>query len=266
MKKLNSITLILLGFLMLSCSSKKNNTHNFDSLEDYNLKGDVQSVEYTSYSFDMYSGEKFVNSNYVYEFNTNGLITKQSFFDSNGGAMQYILFSYDSNNNLIKQEGYQNNEKIYFSEYEYSDGLQTYTNFFDGDGSLQHSLSYKSDGESIIESTDPSGSITKYVWNGDKLAKLEYWNDQNNLMFTQEYNNDALLLKITNNYAVIDYTYNEHNDISVYRSTAQQPEVEDEYYNFEYEYDSHNNFIKQTEYKKGVDAPVSIVERVITYR
>lgn len=264
-KSLAHFSLLLITLLISSCSSSESRIRT-TSLENYNLKGNIESIEVISY-VETPEGEKINTSSYIYEFNQGGMVTKQTYLDEMGSIMRYIIYSYDSDNNPIEENSFDiDNNLVARTTHKYSNGIISLTNFYNEDGVIEHNLAYKNDGVNITESTDPSGCTTKYYWKSGRIAKDEYITEQNDTLAVNTYNEKGAILVMSNPYVSSQYKYNKNDDPISLEVKEKNGGTYDDSYTFEYEYDANQNYTKMIERKKGIENPTNIIERTIIYR
>ncbi len=151
----NTISLILLLFLMLSCATQKSTFNIF--------KGNVESVEIQTYAFDELTNEKRFFSHYKYFFNEERRLIKANKYNTENGMLKgKRLYKYDKN-------GHQESEF-----YVLIDGIlkgQTSTCKYDENGNFSEIYRYNPD------SSLRNRIVLKYDEKGNQTEALNYTPD-----------------------------------------------------------------------------------------
>jgi len=280
--KIKKNLLIILPFLMcISCTPKKVVEND---LEEMGLKGRVKILKIDNYVVGYKFGvlvkrEQRANMHpnlpeQYYVFNKEGKIIEK--FRQYLDYEEKTVNAYDDQGNLI-QENVLDNKKG-----EYAKHYTKYTNKYDINNNLIETTSYQ--GDSILERI-----ITSYSKNGDKLVKTKYSGDgehketdeyQYNFWgyytkykipwygYIREYNKYGKHIRYIdyNGYKVTN-EYDQNGNISNYISSGGNNGLY--HVNFQYNYDTCNNFVKKSTFTKWNKAtnfdPGSVEIREISY-
>lgn len=284
MKKKNIYRQLFTLFGLLLLLIQIGGCNKYNALFQHNLKGKVKSVEVISYGVWYDEGEVPIKD-------------KDDIEDK-------VFTTYDKKGNLLSatsNDGYQtnrttNNKKLIIDEYayEYEDGVKRKRISYRKMGFPSKTLIYKDEvliGETTYYSEDRKlfigitkdinetiegieilkfknkniieKSVTRlekfnkeyislYDSKTNKVIKYIDTNDKNTIECSFIYDESGLVTKSING------LFDEHIGITL-------GDGYDHAYNYKYEYDKMNNWIKCTVYQEGEDEPVLFKERTITY-
>lgn len=263
-------------FSLLSCA----NSGKLTSLDEFNLKGNVSSIKVITYEAESKFGEIVkgdidYSGNYQYEFNDNKMTTVKTTFDRRGNIDGKDIYAYNNNNGLTTVSTYDSDGdldgKIIF---EYIDNILVSQNFYDADGELENKIEFENNGKNITKGkyvkSENDFSYWTNTWNGDILVESIGYNKDGGIESKSTYTRDGKLSKISLDSFEISLKYNDSKDIISYIN-AEPSDITSFFYNegktyyCEYEYDSHDNWVKRTSYLGETRIPDKIVERNIVY-
>ncbi|MBR9861558.1 hypothetical protein GYB22_12605 [bacterium] len=282
--QLKSIQLLLVLFVIASCSSKKNKT--ITDLEEMNLKGQVKSLQEQMYegveeAGRIMPGEAMsgLGSSAEYLFNPKGYLSFERQVISAVSTMEY-RYEYDNADRLNKKVMMDDNDKVVqFWLYEYSDdGYLIKRVRYDDHSNKEMIMSQTQDekgrvkqqfakgitqniNQSWIYSYDNQGNLAHRFWIDSTKAyalkrdeKMSY-NQEGDLMQKEFYIDGSLDFKV-------DYEYNDRGFVS----KEVEKNVEGEVLAtriFRYSYDEKGNWLSKAVERDG--DPITVTIRKITY-
>ncbi len=269
--------------------------------EQMNLKGSVKSIHEISYQaviklgkiqkgekkrenkndtdFDLVFDEKGnrLEENYynpdgtlsvkhIYHYNEKGNIEDENYYDSDWTLLKWVTYTYSEEGNLSENRTYGNDYLFSLSRYSY-----------DEKGNKIEQINYKLDNGILFwdfhyDSTTFYKFTFKYNEKGDMIETNSYDTDGNlNYTITSTYDNNGNTIAEawygSNGNIWTKKTYNEKGNETEYCSYDSKGNVAWKY-TYVYEYDSQENWTKQTEFKQyppALDKPTYILERKIEY-
>lgn len=242
------------------------NSEKFHSkdLNDLKLYGSIQTIVETSYEAKITPNGKpelgkiaspSWQKNNRKEFDKNGKLVESKVYKLDGSIKNTIRYEHDKNQQLIKEHTFMANGDLLYTKtfiYNEMDKISRIQMVNSEHKILaEWILTYDQDGKKIEEDQyfpDRSEkpvirSIFKYDENGNKIQEHMY-NPEDRLIvrWLSKYDGENRLIE--ENYYYSDGSLNSKE-------------------NYEYEYDSHGNWIKQIVYEN--DNPKFIIERTISY-
>ena len=263
-------SIIFLGIILLSlfsCSDSKLGQET--DLKKYHLKGDVIFVsENDGKSFKLFNEFGMETRRFCGEERDNWFWDINSFFDKNkikntidesvyNGLTNKSVYeyTYNSNDNLeqLLLKDISNGSNIFTEKYKYDLNGNLINKI--NDGSISHSE------EIFFYSNKLDSSINIVKYQKDITTYINYFNNEDNRIRSQEYSDNRKLLRVN------DYKYNENNDVSEeiytdYSTNENNPTITKTTY--EYNYDKKGNWIQ----RRGVnsDGSTEITNRTIIYK
>ncbi|MBB6612285.1 hypothetical protein H7F15_14640 [Pontibacter sp. Tf4] len=107
----------------------------------------------------------------VIEYNAKGYVSKVTETDSEDGTEYTVVFTYDSNNNLVKEESFEDGESDGYYTYEYSNGMLSKIKSYSG-GELNYTetLTYDSN-KKITKISDDEGYVMNFTYSGNNVSE-----------------------------------------------------------------------------------------------
>lgn len=288
-----TISLVLISFMyILGCSKEKPKEfpYNKSDLEKMKLRGKVKTCREYSYKANSSFGkiskgerqyEEGLEDGDFYTFNTNGFINERIEYDIKDDIKEKNTYIYDENEKLIETKRYYSDKKsLYLLIYKYDEkGFLVERTLYNSKGNIDFKEvyenqkenneitvnRYENDGELYSSSNsryDNKGNIVEYrdntySENGSSNLTFYLYDNQGNLIeenWASTLTDDGRTLNIISN-----YNYNKYGDkIEYWFDDSTESKT-----TYEYEYDSHNNWIKRIEFDRRF--PKFILERKIEY-
>ncbi len=210
------------------------------------------------------SGKEVYKYRYFYDNNGNKVL--QSWYDNKDNLTKLTIYTYDSNNNLVSECNFDENHNL-VSRYDY---IYEY----DGNNNLCEKKAYN---DGII-----SAHIVYYTDGKQTIKENSLYNNRGEICLRSKYNSIGDMVERrtfdydfwtypANVINTVEYEYDSHNNIV--KTTEYTRKNDEETPRIvsvcEYEYDSHNNIVKSTEseYRNNAELPdVWSIEYEITYR
>lgn len=233
---------VFVVMLLAGCSDKDNE----DPTPDPDPIDVVDACQLTSVTYD--------NEEYTYTFDESGFVSKTAISGTNdqGDYGFDIIYTYDGNGKLIKEEYFDNGALFGYMTYTYENGLISYTeNYYLGELEYTHDYSYDSN-KRLIKTIESSGYIVNYKYNSDgNVTEETTYNDEGSLtekIVYENYDDKLIPLAATKGLTLISL---EANTISKGSSKNNPGKVTYTYYdseggseefvlNYTYQYNSNN--------------------------
>lgn len=277
--KIRNLTFILLAaFVTYSCSNSKKN-----DLPMQEVSGKVKSIRTTGYKAvekfgeisegDVLSGDGLNN---IIKFNKEGYITEISNFNNKGDLVKKSIYVFDDDGKIIKINIYDGNgDEIGRTVYTYdSDDRVTKIVDYDKSGKINFTQKLEWEGDKVIKNLFiDDNSVGNYIINefkGSHLVKsVTFDKDGVKTGEYTEYENDKLTRIVTPEYT-ISLTYNDKGLCSfiengqIYITNAYY-RLKGASYQYEYEYDEKDNWIRKVEKNNQSKKAERIFIREIEY-
>jgi antitoxin component YwqK of YwqJK toxin-antitoxin module len=137
-----------------------------------------------------------------HEFNEDGNLLLEIAYTQDGEVADKIEYRYDKNGRLLETKVYGEDEEVLERKEVVRDNngraIREITHYLDGSADI-HEYYYNEDGLltgfQVKDDEDEIESSEKYIYEGDKVVKVERWDGDNELIFSQEdkYENGVIL-------------------------------------------------------------------------
>lgn len=257
-----------------------------NKLEDYQLRGKVKTYKLTPYhvidSFGIIKKVRkpdFWKGDVLSTFNDKGYKVESDVYNKLGKLQNKIIYKYDNKNkrlsrNVYGEKGYIRNKYVYvYNEQGHKIAYQCYS----PNGEVVESWFYNNDErgreiEAIYQVPKRSAEMRRYLYKYDKLGNVEELSqyskdDTPEVTWRYSYDKKGMITEL--------YTYKEDKLLKkrvtrydVYGNPLKMKEYDGdgrfiEETNYEYEFDSHGNWVQRIDYVNSF--PRIMYEREITY-
>ena len=199
---MKKIILFLSVIILFSCSSKQKD----NSLKQWNLKGQVESIRNQSYNAKYEYGDEIIktgrsyNDNYQVKFDKAGFITERISYDDVENIREKELFTYKNDKRLSKKTYNEAGEIRETETYYYDNGILSKITVENGTGDIQKTIQVKANkNNQVLEGVELNEKgLKKDSWknefSGDKVTKHTRYDSSGAVKATMTYewnsNND----------------------------------------------------------------------------
>ena len=220
-------------------------------LQVYNTKGQLSESHW-------YSNDSILQQRLLFEYDTDGRLVQNSYIEQTEDAQQpdysYFVYTYDKAN-VTKEEHYQNNKLLGWSEKSYNSNgdIILKQSFKDGNPVSQSTYEYlyNDAGQKIEEKSYLNGApVLTTSWEYDKNGRtVTVKTKDGEVEFSESYrydSNDRLIEETltpvsSNMLRISTYRYDEHGNMVEYKQRTGEGNI---IHRCTYEYDEHGNWIR----------------------